>query len=138
MQRRFSKATQYAARQVADETSLAMYSKRTTDKLKSAFLVAAADFLRAPIVEEIITRDYKGGAGDVIKVKAYDDFKVTNLKVYIKGSDGKDLENGEATQDLAGDWIYKATVANPSMSGSTIQAVAIDRPGNEGTREVTV
>ena len=137
--RKFSRAAQYAGLQIADEESGTMYGKRTTSKLKSAFHVALADCLRAPLVEEIIVRDYRGAVGDVIRVNAFDDFMVVRIQMYIKDSNGALLEKGEATLDaMSGLWMYAATVANPAMKGATILAIAFDRPGNEGTREVTL
>lgn len=138
VQRKFTKATQYASVQMDDPEAKALYASRVTGKLKTPFFVALADYLRAPIVEQIQTRDYAGAIGDVIKVSAFDDFMVTRVMVYIITGDGNLLEKGEATLEPGYDWTYTATVENPSLLGTTIRAIAFDRPGNEGALEVTI
>jgi hypothetical protein len=134
---RFQKAASYAKAQIDDVDSKAMYEAGITGKKYSAYLVAVSDFLNAPKVNEINTGDYKGAVGNVIKIDATDDFKVTRVRVIIRNADGSELERGEAVQDLKTKfiWRYTATAANPSLAGSKISVTAFDTPENETTME---
>lgn len=137
---RFREAVQYAKQQVELPASEALYQKGVTTRLRSAYSVAMGDYLAAPKVHFIETMDYRGKVGDTIAVKATDDFMVTSVKVVITASDGTVIEEGNAGPDQlkVNIWSYQATVANPSLPGTTIKAVAFDRPGNKATLEVTL
>jgi hypothetical protein len=100
---------------------------------------ALEDFLTPPVVISINTRNYKGTVGDLIVVRAIDDFRVVNVRVEIYAANGTLLEAGNTvvnTEDL--DWTYTATQANNPLAGSKIIAIATDVPGNEGMLEVTL
>ena len=137
---RFLAAAHYAGRQVALPASNALYASGTSDKKRNAFVVALNDFLKAPQVNSINTDGYRGAIGDPIVVDAVDDFMVTKVIVKIIDASGNTLEEGEAGPDEEEikPWQYKARVANPTLSGTTIQAIAYDRPGNKGTGEVVL
>ena len=85
-----------------------------------------SDYLSVPKVSSIDLLDYRGAVGDTIVVHAVDDFMVTKVKVVIADADGAILEEGEAGPDAqrVNLWEYKATVANPMLSGTTVLAVA--------------
>jgi hypothetical protein len=100
---------------------------------------AAEDFLSPPIVKNISAADYTGVIGSQIKLRAVDDFRVTNVRVEIYAAGGAQLEKGNAAQQGNGlDWTYTATQANNLPAGSKIKAIASDVPGNEGTQELTL
>ena len=137
---KFREAVQYAKQQMALPASRELYQTGVTAKLRSAHIVAMGDYLAAPKVHFIETMDYRGNVGDTIAVKATDDFMVTGVKVVITASDGSIIEEGEAGPDQLkiNIWSYQATVANPSLPGTTIKAVAFDRPGNKDELAVTM
>lgn len=137
---RFLEAAQYAKHQTMDPEGKAFYQKGVSSKMKSAYTVALTDYLSTPTVKSITTKEYQGKAGDLITVWAKDDFVVTRVSVMIKDRKGNLLEQGDAEPDTINPhiWTYTAKTANPSLAGSTIQAIAFDRPGNEGVMEVTV
>ena len=134
---KFSKAAAYAKAQMKDDDAKAMYQTGITAKKHNPYIVAVSDSLTKPKVNEIKTTDYEGAVGDVITIDATDDFKVTRVRVIILESDGNKLERGEAIQDPKNThiWKYTATVANPSVEGSTISVTAFDTPDNETTLE---
>ncbi len=136
---RFQEAAQYAVQQLAQRESRALYEGGITAQKHSAHVVAVSDYLNAPIVHYIEADDYLGNPGDTILVKATDDFKVTAVKIAIKDSEGNILEKGEASphSDI-NVWAYTATSANPSLKGTTIEAIAFDRPGNKTKLAVTI
>jgi hypothetical protein len=137
---RFLEASQYARQQISLAESKEMYGKRVTDKKRSAYVVAMTDYLIAPKVRVIDAVDYHGTIGDTITVKATDDFMVTKVKVIITHAAGALVEEGEAGPDTlkVNLWGYKATAANPTLAGTTIRAIAYDRPGNSGTAEIVL
>ena len=138
--KRFLGATRYAKLQLESEGSKAMYKSGVTPAKRSAYLVAVTDYLVSPEVVAIDTKGYKGAIGDTIIVKAIDDFRVVRVQVTITGSDGAEIESGEAKllPDLAEDWQYKATVANTALLGTTIRALAYDKPRNVGELSIVL
>ena len=137
---KFREAAQYAKQQISLPASRELYQKGITSSLRSAYGVAMGDYLAEPKVHFIETIGYRGNVGDMIDVKATDDFMVTGVKVVITASDGTVIEEGEAGPDQLkiNIWSYQTTVANPSLPGTTIKAIAFDRPGNKASLEVTL
>ncbi|CAN5354193.1 hypothetical protein BH09BAC3_BH09BAC3_09230 [soil metagenome] len=138
--KKFLLASQYANRQLDLEEARALYAAAAIGPRQTAYTVAVRDFLVAPTVEAINTSEYHGQIGDQIVVTALDDFMVTKVKVTITSAAGNVIEEGEAGPDAEGvfPWVYKATVANPTLTGTKILAVAYDRPGNKGSEEVVL
>lgn len=134
-QKKFLEASQYATQQIKLADSKALYTTGITPTKGSAYMVAVSDYLNPPTVEWIDAIDYRGAAGDVIMVKAVDDFMVTRVKVVILDAEGAELESGDAGPDALrlNQWLYKAQVLNPALAGTTIRAIAYDRPGNSKT-----
>ena len=63
------------------------------------------------------------------------------MKITITDVNGTVIEQGDATVDrivLVDRWEFKATTANPSLTGTKITATAFDRPGNRGMAEVVL
>lgn len=103
---------------------------------QSAYNVAVADFFRAPDIEEVDLTAYGGQVGDVIRIKATDDFKVQQVSVRIKNADASLIEEGQAVADPDGrSWIYTATAVNESLTGDKITVTATDRPQNVSREE---
>ena len=140
-QERFREATQYANLQMEREESRALYA-RGADKQKkiTPFIVALTDYIKPPKVTAIDTSGFFGRVGDVIVVKATDDFMVTKVKVTLRNKAGDLIEEGEATAvpDMVNTWSFRTTVAIKSLAGTAIRALAYDRPGNVGSMEVVV
>ena len=135
--KKFRKALQYAKQQMSQPDVKLAYANGTNKKLRSAFSVALKDYLVAPEVGPIDTIDYHGATGDPIVVTATDDFMVTKVKIIVTDAAGAILEQGEANPDPQQNilWVYYATVANPTLTGTKIQAIAYDRPGNRTSLE---
>lgn len=120
---------------MVDPDSKAEYAEKAAGG-KTAYNVAVADFFSAPDIDEIDLSSYTGTVGDTIRVRATDDFKVTQVVVTIANADGSLVEEGEAVLQPNGlDWVYAATVDNPSLEGDRILVQAIDRPGNVTEQE---
>jgi hypothetical protein len=106
---------------------------------QNLFSRALEDFMSAPVVNSISTNAYTGVAGSTIAVRAVDDFRVTGVQVEIFAASGTLLEKGNAVLQNNGlDWTYTATQANAALTGSKINAIATDVPGNTGTLAITL
>ena len=126
------------AKQLAQQTKFSnaiTYGKR---KGVTAYNLAVADFLKAPVIETVDVSAYKGlASGEKIAIAVTDNFKVTSVKVAIVGSDESTVEQGEATLK-EGKWIYSTTATNTSLSGDKVVVTATDRPGNKTVKETTL
>jgi hypothetical protein len=130
---RFFDAARWAKAMMAIPGMKALYTKGITPKKNAAFRVAHTDFLNPPKIHYIRARGYTGAVGNLVSVKATDDFLVRAVKVTIYSADGKILESGDAENLRLKPfmWRYRATVPNPQVAGSMIKAVASDTPGNK-------
>jgi hypothetical protein len=100
---------------------------------------ALEDYMSSPEVKSVNTNAYTGIVGSTITVRAVDDFRVTGVQVEIFAASGTLLEKGNAVQQTNGlDWIYTVSQANAAMTGSKINAIATDVPGNTGTLVITL
>ena len=129
---RFRDAHDYADEMMKSDEKKAFYTKGINARKTSAHTVAFQDYLNPPVVHYIRLYRYTGKAGDIITVKATDDFHVEAVKVEVFDPKGKLLESGNAKPYRRKPfiWKYKTTVANKNFRGGTIQATAIDMPGN--------
>ena len=138
-QTKFSSAIAYGKNALQDNSLKVLY---TTEAQKrkgvSAYNLAVADFLKAPVIENVDVSAYKGAAsGEKITITVTDNFKVTTVKVAIINSDDTPVEQGEATL-LEGKWIYSTTATNAALSGDKVVVTATDRPGNKTVKEITL
>ncbi len=132
----FAEGVLYAREVIADEVKKALYQAKATGN-QSAFNVALSDFCKAPEIRKYSVSDYTGQIGDKISIRAIDDFKVESVKLVIKSSTDSTIEEGLAVLSANGaDWIYTATVANPTLPGTKLIMSAADMPGNITTQEV--
>ena len=134
VQKKFKAASVYAKAAMNDPELAARYAAATTVGQRP-FALAVADFLKEPVVEAIDTAAYHGAVGDVIKVRATDDFEVAGVTVAIRNAANAVLEQGAAAL-VNGEWRYPATTAIAAGTAVTIEAVARDRPGHEGLLQV--
>jgi hypothetical protein len=144
VQEKFLRAANYAkahAAMAAEDASNTVYSEGITVKKHSVYLVAISDYLNAPKVQFIEAPKYKGAVGSAILIGATDDFRVKSVELGITGSDGTELESGDAVQtgpDRPELWKYTTTVANATVAGTKITATAEDFAGNKTVREIVL
>jgi hypothetical protein len=140
IQENFTLAAKYATSVMegTDQGIKDAYTARLNPR-QNLFSRAVADFMSPPVVKTIGTSAYTGVIGSTITIRAVDDFRVTGVLVEIFAASGTLLEKGNAMQLTNGvDWIYTATLANATLTGSKINAIATDVPGNTGTLSVTL
>ena len=136
----FKEATDYAKRQMANPERKALYTAAARNKRYSASVAAVKDYLNPPKVHYVKTEGYTGAIGDVITIKATDDFKVRSVEVVICNRQGVTLEKGDAVASVRKPniWKYQATVKNEKVKGSVIRVTALDHPKNQGKAEVVI
>ncbi|GAO42520.1 hypothetical protein [Flavihumibacter petaseus] len=138
VQDRFQMASRYG-RAILGDPDLAEAYARVLKPRQNVYSRAMQDYLNPPKVVGISTRDYNGNVGDQIRIKAWDDFRITNMYVEIYALNGALLEKGKALIDtFTYDWYYTARQPNIELQGIKIIAIATDLPGNEGMLEITL
>jgi hypothetical protein len=106
---------------------------------QSAYTMAIADYFSSPWIEAVDANFYKGNPGDLIRVLAFDDFRVTKVQLSLKDASGNILEEGSCVKESEGDgWIYTATTAQQQLTGLTINVLVYDLPGHTIQSTVTL
>ena len=129
---KFLAATEYARRILMNPYYRELYSARGAG-MKTGYNVAVGDYFKPPKVTAINPSAYHGNAGDEIRVKAIDDFKVIRVHVTLRDMANAMLEFGDCVQTEDGsDWVYTVTADHTPIEGQQVKAVAYDIPGNTG------
>ena len=132
---RFLEATYYAKAVHADPVKKAIY-KAKVGKRQSAYNLALSDFIKKPEIKSIVLDNYLGQIGNLIHIRAIDDFKVAAVKVAILNPNGVLVEQGGAVEQPGGtDFIYTATVVNPLRDDSKVIVSVNDLAGNVVIKE---
>ncbi len=135
---RFFLATRYAKSVQADEATKALYAAAVKPS-QSVYLLAVTDMLTKPSVHSIDALGYNGRPGDMIMVRASDDFTVNSVELIVRDAQGAVIERGFAVpHDNTLDWLYTATAEHLNMEGSVVTAIATDLPRNQHALEVTL
>ena len=105
----------------------------------SVYNLALADYCKEPEITLVDTSAYQGQTGDQIKVRAIDNFGVTEVRVSIYDTADVLIESGLAMPSTNNiDWIYEATTLNGHLTGTKIMVEAEDTPGNIKAATVTI
>ena len=137
-QQRFRQAVLYGRLVMADPQKKAIYEKASKATGKPLFSLTIADFFNAPVVDEVDLSTYSGAAGDVIVVRAHDDFEVASVHVSVSDVNGQAIESGEAVETPAnsGRWAYTATTGVAAGTNVRIAVAVTDLPGGAGESTV--
>jgi hypothetical protein len=132
---RMTLASRWARTLLADPAMKAAYERGRQGHL-SALNVAVRDFLNAPVIEAISLDGYRGRPGDLIRIRARDDFRIVRLSVQIRTVEGVVLEEGEALwEGMDGAWGYRSQIQVLPQTTVLIEATALDLPGNRTTAQ---
>ena len=136
---KFQEAVLYAKTAIANPTQKAIYQAhhKVKRKLMTAFNVAIADYLNPPVVHRIDTSNYHGNIGDKIYFIILDNFSVQAVKVALHQSGGTLIEQGEAVKEGML-YVYTATAAQSSITGSTLTITVTDLPKNVTEKKQTL
>lgn len=134
---KFKHATRFAKLLMKQPGKKALYERGINERQRSAYAVALKDILNDPIIHEIDVKDYNGRAGELIRVRAYDDFMVTAVIVTIMATNGNVVETGQAQpRGKRGLWRFTTTTGLPDAKGLIIMAEARDLSGNTVRTEI--
>ncbi len=139
VRQRFQAAALYGKLALSEAAVREAYTRAAKERGVPLFSLTVADFFNAPVVDDINLSAYTGQAGELIVVRAHDDFEVTGVTVSICEAGGQAVESGAAVQNPpdSGRWVYTTRQAVASISGVTVTATASDRPGNAGLKTAT-
>ena len=127
---RFLAAQKYAADALADPILKAAY-KAACRGHQNPRNLAIRDAMRPPVVQSINLDHYTGKPGQIVVVKATDDFRVLEVTVTLRGQTGELIEErlAELSSDV-GEWRYTTTMEVPSGQSVSVSVMAKDIPGN--------
>lgn len=129
------KAAAYWRQVKADPAKLAFYRDLPKTEGLGPYHCVVRDYCNAPVLEDIDASAYAGRVGSVIQVKATDDTAVSQVTVRIMDMDGRQLEEGAATEDgESANWIYLATRNLAAGQSVEIRVTVRDYPGNSASR----
>ena len=137
---RFSQAVDYGKTVMADSDIREIYEQVAKEKGTPLFALTVADFLNPPSIKDADISAYNGQVGDVIKIKAFDDFGVAGVRITITDAQtGDPIESGDAFEIAPGSglWQYNVTATAPSGTTVNVNVVAIDRPGGTAVNTFT-
>jgi hypothetical protein len=135
---RFKCATAWAKAQMLDENKKTYYWRMARKlKLPNAYTAAVSDYMRKGNIREIDTRQYKGKAGDVIRMKiSKRDFCVKKVNVVLRDASGNLIENGFAMSKDKNTFIYRATKTVDGSAQMRLCVTIDDHPWNVVKREM--
>lgn len=127
---RMYRAQLYAKAQIRDPDAKALYATGIDARRTSAYTVAVADYLNAPVIGRVELGSYHGRPGNVLRIWATDDFAVTSVQARILTADGTELEAGPTILQPDASWHYLLQLPHPANTPLTLHLEAYDRPGN--------
>jgi hypothetical protein len=131
---KFAKAAKYSKAVKNDPQQSEDYIKmKKKTKYKDVYHAAMSDFLTRPKVQKVDLVSYRGLKGNVIRISAYDKFRVETVSVMILNNKGQIIEKGPAVAksfSVNREWDYIATMENVDYMGGRVEIRVSDRPGN--------
>ena len=141
-QKSFARAAKYSKAVNNDPQLSEEYSeKKKKTKYKDVFHAAMSDSLTKPKVQKVELAGYRGQTGNMIRIAAWDKFRVETVSVMILNNQGQLIEKGpaDATPFTANrEWDYIATAENVDYKSCRVLVQVKDRPGNTVVAEVDV
>jgi hypothetical protein len=123
-QDRFRQAVAYAQHAIKYEPA---YAARAAATQRAAFMLAVADWFKAPRIVETDLAGWDGAAGGRVRARVADDFQVRAVTMTFSDGDGRQLETGPAAL-VDGWWEYQTATALPA--DATVRVTAMDLPGH--------
>ena len=137
---KFGKASKYSKAVKNDPQRSEDYSEtKKKTKYHDVFHAAMSDCLTKPKVQKVDLTTYRGQQGNVIRISAWDKFRVETVNVMIMNNKGQLIEKGPAVSRMFSgnrEWDYIATVENVDYKSCRILVRVKDRPGNVVEAEV--
>jgi len=141
-QKRFAKAVKISKAVKNDPQRSKDYSeKKKKMKYKDVYHAAMCDCLTKPKIQKVDLTTYRGQQGNVIRISAWDKFRVETVSVKILNNIGQLIESGSAVSRIYSgnrEWDYITTVENVDYKSCRILVQVKDRPGNTVEAEVDI
>ena len=141
-QKSFAKAVTYSKAVKNDPKLSEDYSeKKKKTKYKDVYHAAMSDCLTKPKVQKVDLTTYRGQQGNVIRISAWDKFRVETVNVMILNNKGQLIERGSAVAKIYSgnrEWDYMATVENADYQGGSVEIRVTDKPGNVVREVITL
>ena len=141
-QKSFAKASKYSKAVKNDPQKSEEYSeKKKKTRYKDVFHAAMSDCLTKPKVQKVELAGYRGHQGNVIRIAAWDKFRVETVSVMILNNKGQLIEKGPAVSRMFSgnrEWDYTATVENFDYQSGSVEIRVTDKPGNVVREVVTL
>ncbi|MGA3015283.1 MAG: hypothetical protein ABSD71_14745 [Bacteroidales bacterium] len=133
-QKKFAKAVIYSKAVKSDPQQSESYSeKKKKMRYKDVYHAAMSDCLTKPKVQKVDLKTYRGQTGNVIRISAWDKFRVETVNVMIINDKGQLIEGGPAVARMYSgnrEWEYIATIENVDYQGGRVEIRVTDKPGN--------
>ncbi|MGA3013399.1 MAG: hypothetical protein ABSD71_05135 [Bacteroidales bacterium] len=140
-QKRFAKAVKSSKNVKSDPERCEYYRKNKKKKSQDVYHAAMSDYLTRPKVQKVDLSNYRGLKGNVIRISAWDKFRVETVSVKILSEMGQLIESGSAVSRLFSgnrEWDYIATTENPAYKEGSIEVRVTDKPGNVVREVITL
>jgi len=141
-QAKFAKANKYSKAVKNDPQRSKDYSeKKKNTKYKDVYHAAMSDYMTKPKVQKVDVTTYRGQPGNMIRICAWDKFRVETVSVMILNNKGQLIEKGTAVARMYSgnrEWEYMTTVENIDYKSCRILVRVNDRPGNTVEAEVDI
>ena len=141
-QAKFAKANKYSKAVKNDPQRSKDYSeKKKKMKYKDVYHAAMSDCLTKPRVQKVDLVSYRGLKGNIIRISAWDKFRVETVSVMIMNKMGQLIEKGPAVARMYSgnrEWDYIATTENVDYTGGKVIVLVTDKPGNVVQADVDI
>ena len=107
-----------------------VYIEKAKATHRLPYHVAISDFSNPPEITEVDVSAWTGVVGQVIRIQAVDDVKVTQVNVVIMNNLDTVLEQGAAVQAEGMWWEYTTTTLVNASSEPKVLVTAQDLPGH--------
>lgn len=132
---RFRYASLFAKAAKSDPRLLAFYEPIAKARNCRMREVVLSDAFGDPEIISVDFSRYAGQPGDVIRIRATDNYGVVNVNVWLRGPDEiAEFENA-VQEGQSDEWLYTATKVMPPGTPVRVRVVASDRPGNKAVHE---
>lgn len=118
------------AKAILEDPEVKAYYKSKAGPGQNAYNMAVKDAYNSPEIQQIQLED------STVAVTAKDEFRVAEVDIRVLDATGTQQERGKAVLGRNGvNWYYKAAHL---PAGGKIIVVAVDLPGNETVRELSL
>ncbi|MCX6306486.1 MAG: hypothetical protein NT040_16100 [Bacteroidetes bacterium] len=130
-QNRFASAKEYARMAISDPELNAFYAAKARRKHGlGAWHLAISDYCHPPKISSAYFQNFKGKPGDEVRIMAFDDFQLTEVRVSFAHATGIFEEGSAQLINFGTDWLYRMKSSVVCSPGLTVTIQARGLPGN--------